>query len=327
MAFFRRRARASPRLSATRVGRHAKGIRVRRRRSVPPDHRRSRLSRRRQQRAAAHAAAGLQRPQRRARPGHPRDARTHSNVSGRSASSNTSSAASTTRSRKSCVRSSRWSASRCSRWPSKRGSRAIRASRNSAENTAAERQLQLDMMPPDLAGQVRGLQNYDFKSAEAQQKFEELMEQLREQMMQQMLNQMSDAMQNMSPEDMQRMKDMLNELNQMLDQRARGSRARLRRVHGALRRLLPRESADARRVARSAGPAHGGDAGDVEFDDARAARAAAAAVRHDDGRHGPALAGRPARAEPAQHVPADGLGSRLPVPRRQPASASARPWR
>ncbi len=91
-----------------------------------------------------------------------------------------------------------------------------------AENTAAERQLQLDMMPPDLAGQVRGLQNYDFNSAEAQEKFEQLMERLREQMMQQMLNQMSDAMQNMSPEDMQRMKDMLNELNQMLEQRARG---------------------------------------------------------------------------------------------------------
>ncbi|MEO5838103.1 MAG: hypothetical protein ABIQ73_18120 [Acidimicrobiales bacterium] len=91
-----------------------------------------------------------------------------------------------------------------------------------AENTAAERQLQLDMMPSDLAGQVRGLQNYDFNSAEAQQKFEQLMEQLREQMMQQMLNQMSDAVQNMSPEDMQRMKDMLNELNQMLEQRAAG---------------------------------------------------------------------------------------------------------
>jgi uncharacterized protein with von Willebrand factor type A (vWA) domain len=91
-----------------------------------------------------------------------------------------------------------------------------------AENTASERQLQLDMMPPDLAGQVRGLQNYDFNSAEAQEKFEQLMERLREQMMQQMLNQMSDAMQNMSPEEMQRMKDMLNELNQMLEQRARG---------------------------------------------------------------------------------------------------------
>ena len=76
--------------------------------------------------------------------------------------------------------------------------------------------------PPDLAGQVRGLQNYDFNSAEAQQRFEQLMEQLREQLMQQMLNQMSDAMQNMSPEDMQRMKDMLAELNQMLDQRERG---------------------------------------------------------------------------------------------------------
>src|SRR5439155_1454629 len=35
-------------------------------------------------------------------------------------------------------------------------------------------------------------------------------------------NQMSEGMQNMSPEQMQRMKDMLNELNQMLEQRERG---------------------------------------------------------------------------------------------------------
>src|SRR5437867_3038735 len=42
------------------------------------------------------------------------------------------------------------------------------------------------------------------------------------QLMQSYFNQMSEGMQNMSPEQMQRMKDMLSELNQMLEQRERG---------------------------------------------------------------------------------------------------------
>ena len=90
------------------------------------------------------------------------------------------------------------------------------------EETAAGKNLDLDMLPPDLAGQVKGLEQYDFASPEAAQRFSELMDQLREQLMQQAVNQMSGAMQNMSPEDMARMKDMLAELNQMLEQRARG---------------------------------------------------------------------------------------------------------
>jgi uncharacterized protein with von Willebrand factor type A (vWA) domain len=90
------------------------------------------------------------------------------------------------------------------------------------EQAATERQLQLDLLPEDLAGKVKGLQSYDFSSAEAQQRFEELLERLREQLMQQMVDQMSGAMQNMTPEDMSRMKDMLAELNRMLEQRAQG---------------------------------------------------------------------------------------------------------
>src|SRR6516225_2303239 len=56
----------------------------------------------------------------------------------------------------------------------------------------------------------------------ARQKFEALMDQLREQLMQSYFNQMSEGMQNLSPQDMQRMKDMMAELNQMLEQRERG---------------------------------------------------------------------------------------------------------
>ena len=48
------------------------------------------------------------------------------------------------------------------------------------------------------------------------------MDQLREQLMQSYFNQLSEGMQNMTPERMAQMKDMLNELNQMLEQRERG---------------------------------------------------------------------------------------------------------
>lgn len=91
-----------------------------------------------------------------------------------------------------------------------------------AQETTATKQMQLDLLPNDLAGKVRGLQNYEFESAAAQEQFNELVDQLRQQLMQQQVNQMSGAMENMSPEDMSRMKDMMAELNQMLEQRAQG---------------------------------------------------------------------------------------------------------
>ncbi len=94
--------------------------------------------------------------------------------------------------------------------------------RELAQDSAANRNLELDMLPPDLAGQVKGLEQYDFTSAEAAERFEQLVDRLREQLMQQYVNQMAGDMQSMTPQDMARMKDMLAELNQMLEQRERG---------------------------------------------------------------------------------------------------------
>ena len=91
-----------------------------------------------------------------------------------------------------------------------------------AQQATEERHLQLDMLPPDLAGQVRELQQYEFQSAEARQRFEELLDQLRQQLAQSYFNQMAGAMSNVDPAQMQRMKDMLSELNEMLAQRERG---------------------------------------------------------------------------------------------------------
>ncbi|MFN5115058.1 MAG: hypothetical protein ACK5FW_03280 [Acidimicrobiaceae bacterium] len=91
-----------------------------------------------------------------------------------------------------------------------------------AQDAAMERNFRLDMMPDDLAGMVRELQNYDFESQEARQRFEEMLDKLRQQMMQQVVDQMSEGMQNIQPEDMARMKDMMAALNDMLDKRERG---------------------------------------------------------------------------------------------------------
>jgi uncharacterized protein with von Willebrand factor type A (vWA) domain len=93
---------------------------------------------------------------------------------------------------------------------------------DNARAAADERHMRLDLLPHDLAGKVRELQAYDFESSEAKQRFDQLMDRLREQLMQQVVDQMSGAMQNVSPADMQRMKDMLAALNDMLDKRARG---------------------------------------------------------------------------------------------------------
>lgn len=94
--------------------------------------------------------------------------------------------------------------------------------RENAARAAEDRHFRLDMLPDDLAGKVRELQSYDFESSEAQQRFEQLMEKLRQQTMEQTFDQVSSAMKNMTPQDMQRMKDMMKALNEMIEKNNRG---------------------------------------------------------------------------------------------------------
>ena len=90
------------------------------------------------------------------------------------------------------------------------------------EEVANERRMQLDMLPPDLAGMVRELSNYEFTSSEARERFDELTDKLRQQLMQSYFNQMAGAMSNVSPEQVQRMKDMFNALNGLIEMRESG---------------------------------------------------------------------------------------------------------
>ncbi|MGH9210698.1 MAG: vWA domain-containing protein [Acidimicrobiales bacterium] len=84
------------------------------------------------------------------------------------------------------------------------------------------RQLELEMLPSDLAGMVRELQRYDFASSEARQRFDDLVERLRQQVLDSYVSRMSGAVQGMTAEDMSRLKDMLAELNEMIAARDRG---------------------------------------------------------------------------------------------------------
>lgn len=94
--------------------------------------------------------------------------------------------------------------------------------RDNAEAAAMDRNFRLDTLPDDLAGKVRELQSYDFASKDAQQRFDNLMDRLREQLMKQTFENVSESMRNMTPEDMQRMKEMMAALNEMIEKHNRG---------------------------------------------------------------------------------------------------------
>ena len=85
-----------------------------------------------------------------------------------------------------------------------------------------QREQKLDAIPPDPAGRLRDLQNYDFVSPEAKQKFDEVLAALRQQMIQPFMQGMQQAMQNMTPQDLARMREMMQDLNRMLRQKADG---------------------------------------------------------------------------------------------------------
>ena len=89
----------------------------------------------------------------------------------------------------------------------------------------ADRRLQLDLLPDDLAGRVQGLQRYDFTSTAAQEAFASLVEELREQMLAARFGEMAESMQQAAqdPAQLQGMKDMFNDLNALIEARRQGT--------------------------------------------------------------------------------------------------------
>ena len=90
------------------------------------------------------------------------------------------------------------------------------------EMIAKRKQDYLDNLPADIPGQVKGLSEYDFMDDQAREKFKELMDSLQQQMMQQFFQGMQQSLQNMTPEDIARMREMIRDLNKMLRERQEG---------------------------------------------------------------------------------------------------------
>jgi len=93
---------------------------------------------------------------------------------------------------------------------------------DNANAAADERQMRLALLPDDLAGRMQSLQSYNFESSEASRRFEELSDRLRSEMMQQIVDRVSEGMESVTPDDVQRAKEMLSALNEMIAKRDRG---------------------------------------------------------------------------------------------------------
>ncbi|GCE16336.1 hypothetical protein [Dictyobacter kobayashii] len=90
------------------------------------------------------------------------------------------------------------------------------------EMIAKRKQDFLDGLPKDIPGQIKGLSDYDFMDDQAREKFNELMQGLQQQMMQQFFQGMQQSLQNMSPEDIANLREMIRDLNKMLRERQEG---------------------------------------------------------------------------------------------------------
>jgi uncharacterized protein with von Willebrand factor type A (vWA) domain len=83
-------------------------------------------------------------------------------------------------------------------------------------------ELDLDTLPSNMAAQIRQLKDRQWHSPEAREAFGELLDDIRRQMLDAGFRQLSEGMQNLSPEDLAAVKDMIADLNVMLEQHAAG---------------------------------------------------------------------------------------------------------
>ncbi|MDT7562386.1 MAG: hypothetical protein QOE32_4935 [Pseudonocardiales bacterium] len=93
---------------------------------------------------------------------------------------------------------------------------------NEDSDDARFREMQLDALPSDTGGAVRELDSYDWRSAEAREAYQEIRDLLGREMLDQRFEGMKQAMQNASPEDVEAVREMLDDLNNLLAQHAQG---------------------------------------------------------------------------------------------------------
>jgi len=91
------------------------------------------------------------------------------------------------------------------------------------ENLAARSLQFLDNLPQELGGAIKELASYEFMDSEAKRKFDELMEMLKQRAGEAYMRDLSKQLENITPEQLAELKDMIRQLNQMLRQRLQGA--------------------------------------------------------------------------------------------------------
>jgi uncharacterized protein with von Willebrand factor type A (vWA) domain len=94
--------------------------------------------------------------------------------------------------------------------------------RNLLEKQVNKKQQYLDKLPQDPGQQIRQLNDYEFMDNDARQQFQELMQQIQQQILGSYFQGMKNAIENITPEQKSEMRNMVQELNQMLQDKAQG---------------------------------------------------------------------------------------------------------
>ncbi len=87
---------------------------------------------------------------------------------------------------------------------------------------AAKRLDQLDALPPSIGDRIRRLEEYDFMEPGARDRFNELVERLRGQVLDQYMKGLSEALKNVTPEDLAANREMVRDLNRLVAERLAG---------------------------------------------------------------------------------------------------------
>lgn len=89
-------------------------------------------------------------------------------------------------------------------------------------NMARERREQLDALPEDVGRAIRGLKDYEFVEPKAAQLYEELMKQLQAQVLGSYFKNMRESLKDLTPEQLDRTRQMIKDLNRTLKERMEG---------------------------------------------------------------------------------------------------------
>ena len=92
--------------------------------------------------------------------------------------------------------------------------------------TAQQRRDRLDALPPDLAGRLAGLRDYEFLDADARDAFNALTDELRQQLLQTYFQGLKEGVAGVSPEDLDGVRAMVRDLNRLLEKHASGADTR-----------------------------------------------------------------------------------------------------